>query len=129
MLRNLAGATPVLTSGNTPPITDPAVVQEADRDVVSALPDCGQREFCPLGMWQEPQLTATLVTGLSNGEPLHYGSSTMSQLQSHRDPGGTHQSRSPARQGLYLPETASSRQEQVFVPSNTRTSTQVYTDQ
>lgn len=66
-----------------------------------------KKEFCPLGMWQEPQLTATLVTGLSNGEPLHCGSSTMSQLQSHCDLGGTHQSRSPAGQGLYLPETAS----------------------
>lgn len=43
MLRNLAGATPVLTSGSTPPITDPAVVQEAAHDVVSALPDCGPR--------------------------------------------------------------------------------------
>lgn len=66
-----------------------------------------KKQFCPLGIWQEPQLTATLVTGLSNGERLHCGSSTVSQLQSHHDPGGTHQSRSPAGQGLYLPETAS----------------------
>lgn len=87
------------------------------------------KQFCPLGIWQEPQLTATLATSLSNGEPLHCGSSTVSQLQSHRDPGGTHQSRSPEGQGLYLPETASRDRKQVFVPSNTRTSTQVYTDQ
>lgn len=40
MLRNLAGATPVLTSGNTPPVTDPAVVQKAAHDVASVLPDC-----------------------------------------------------------------------------------------